>query len=164
LLYCPSLLCGKEKSLVRANLRVSYYGLIHKHFSSQSMHIGPTDPRRPSHPSVASANLRGPKRSINRRAFIDATQAASAFAGLKAKLIVQESLLASEKALTDQALSGRLQAVRNRRLRKTQLAQVQAQTAAHNIVIELSTASKKQRLHPFLAPLPRWQECQMPST
>ena len=128
------------------------------------MHIGPTDPRRPSHPSVASANLRGPKRLISRRAFIDATQAASAFAGLKAKLIVQESFLASEKALTDQALSGRLQAVLNRRLRKTQLAQVQAQTAARNVVTELSTGGKKQRLLPFLAPLPTWQERQMPST
>ena len=129
------------------------------------MKTGPTDHRRPAqHPSVASANLRGPKRLISRKGSIDAAEASSAFAALTAQLIVQEGFLASESALTDQALSGRLQAVFNRRLRKTQLAQVQAQTAARNVVTELSTASKKQRLHPFLAPLPTWQGRQMPST
>ena len=129
------------------------------------MQIGPTDPRRPAqHPSVASANLRGPKRLISRRPSIDAAEAASAFAALTAKLIVEERFLASETALTDQALSGRLQAVFNRRLRKTQLAQVQAQRAAINVVTELSTGGKKRRLLPFLAPLPTWQERQMPST
>ena len=98
------------------------------------MMIGPTDPRRPAqHPSVASANLRGPKRSIGRKAFIEAAAASSAFA-LTAKLIVEERFLASETAFTDQALSGRLQAVFNRRLRKTQLAQFQAQRAAINVV------------------------------
>ena len=96
--------------------------------------------------AVVSPPLRGPKRAINRRKSIDAAEASSAFLALTGKLIAEERFLACETALTDQALSGRLQAVFNRRLRNTQRAQFQAQTAAINVVTDLTTDFKKRRL------------------
>ena len=107
---------------------------------------------------MASANLRGPKRSIGRKAFIEAAAASSAFA-LTAKLIVEERFLASETALTDQALSGRRQAVFNRRLRKTQLAQFRSYQRCHLVVHGLQEETSSA-----LFPLPTWQERRVHST